>query len=240
MLKYIPNLNSLVLTKRMVVILTTKSLGPYDSKELQLVPQEEATTPPEWRVAPSVQLEKTKALHYDIKLPNPPDYFYMLSETEYPMLHVPGSFEFLWSKITISKDYLLTSRHSLRSTFKNLELVEQRSEFKEPIWLIIDLEFGKGKKPNDVWSGNTNGLLPAASEVLSALIQFPNLPRHWPNNMPMPNFPGYKLKKHLMFPRIKRDDILGVTMRDNMLEFNVADREDEFPNWASPSIREWV
>jgi hypothetical protein len=43
-----------------------------------------------------------------------------------------------------------------------------------------------------------------------------------------------------MFPRIKRDDILGVTMRDNMLEFNVADREDEFPNWASPSIREWV
>jgi hypothetical protein len=72
---------------------------------------------------------------------------------------------------------------------RRLRLAPNKREFTAPIWLAFDPEYGKSCHPTCLW-GQPNL---AASEVLSALIQFPEWQRAWFNGASAPNLTGYQL-----------------------------------------------
>ncbi len=59
-----------------------------------------------------------------------------------------------------------------------------------PVWLALDPERGKGERPYS-FLGQTDT---AASEVFSALIQFPEWSLAWFAGSSAPNLSGYQLK----------------------------------------------
>jgi hypothetical protein len=65
----------------------------------------------------------------------------------------------------------------VKSDKRNLRLAPNKVEFAQPVWLAFDPEHGKGERPDSFW-GQADL---AASEVFSALIQFPEWSLAWFN-----------------------------------------------------------
>ena len=96
--------------------------------------------------------------------------------------------------IVARKDFEPTDLKGLvdyvKANKKTLRLAPNKVEYTEPVWLAFDPEHGKGKRPDSFW-GQSNL---AASEVFSALIQFPEWPLAWFNGASAPTLSGYQLK----------------------------------------------
>lgn len=192
-------------------------------------------SPPTWWRTPEQQLDRARQLWPNAVLPEPPKEFIPRTKSEVLLLHVPGSFESLWGKVaTPHKDgvsYIKCPWHSVKADNWNLRLAPNKVEYTEPVWLAFDPEHGKGERPDSFW-GQTNI---AASEVLSALIQFPEWSLAWLNGASSPNLTGYQLRVNgnwSLIPRLSRWD---GDRRVELFNYWANHRAD---GSSSPSVRE--
>lgn len=141
--------------------------------------------PPTWWRTTEQQLERARQLWPNAILPAPPEEFTPRTASEVLLLHVPDSLSSLWDKVIAPRGY---TKH--RGEYKELSLAPGKVECTQPLWVYFDPEHGRGEEPKRLW-GQTNL---AASEVLSAVIQFPSWPLAWfSDGTPAPNLSGYRV-----------------------------------------------
>lgn len=103
---------------------------------------------------------------------------------------MPDTFDSLWNKVSAPEGYTKYRWEGVKSDRANLRLAPNKREHTEPVWLAFDPEHGKGERPDSFWGQADT----AASEVFSALIQFPEWSLAWFNGASAPNLTGYQLK----------------------------------------------
>ncbi len=187
--------------------------------------------PPTWWRTPEQQLARARQLWPNAVLPEPPMEFTPRTKSEVLLLHVPDTFDSLWDKVVAPEGYTKYRWEGVKSDKRNLRLAPNKVEYTEPIWLAFDPEHGKGEGPDSFW-GQADI---AASEVFSALIQFPEWPLAWFNGASAPNLSGYQLKYDGNWsdvPYLYRwGDVRQLLLSDYWADFRL-DR------WSSPSVRE--
>lgn len=191
--------------------------------------------PPTWWRTPEQQLARAHQLWPNAVLPKPPKGFIPQTKSEVLLLHVPDSPDSLRDKVIApSKDGMSYTRCSwggIKSDVLNLCLAPNKRVYTEPVWLAFDPEHGKGECPDSFWS--QPGC--AASEVFSALIQFPDWSLAWCNGASSPNLSGYRLNNHdnwSSVPYLSRVD------SERRLELSCRRAGIRLDHWSSPSVRE--
>lgn len=186
---------------------------------------------PSWYISPEQQLARARQLWPNAVLPEPPKEFTPHTKSEVLLLHVPDSFFSLWDKIVAPTGYTKYRWEGVKADMRNLRLAPNKVEFAVPVWLAFDPEHGRGERPDSFW-GQADC---AASEVFSALIQFPEWSLAWFNGASAPNLSGYQLKYDAdwsLVPCLSRwDDVRQLELLDGW-----AGRRNG--HWSSPSVRE--
>ena len=189
--------------------------------------------PPTWWRTPEQQLARARQLWPNAVLPEPPKEFTPRTKSEVLLLHVPDTFDSLWDKVVAPEGYTKYRWEGVKSDKRNLRLAPNKVEFAVPVWLAFDPEHGRGERPDSFW-GQTDI---AASEVFSALIQFPEWPLAWFNGASAPNLSGYQLKYDGNWsdvPSLDRwDDVRQLELYDGW-----AGGRLDYWDWSSPSVRE--
>ena len=188
--------------------------------------------PPTWWRTPEQQLERARQLWPNAVLPEPPKEFTPRTKSEVLLLHVPDTFDNLWNLVNAPEGYTKYRWDGVKSDKRNLRLAPNKVEFAAPVWLAFDPEHGKGERPDSFWGQADT----AASEVFSALIQFPEWSLAWFAGSSAPNLTGYQLKydgnwSHVPYLNRWDDDRRQLKLLDNWAD----DRHDD---WSSPSVRE--
>ena len=187
--------------------------------------------PPTWWRTPEQQLARARQLWPNAVLPEPPKEFTPRTKSEVLLLHVPDTFDSLWDKVVAPEGYTKYRWEGVKADKRNLRLAPNKVEFAAAVWLAFDPERGKGERPDSFWGQADT----AASEVFSALIQFPDWPLAWFNRASAPNLSGYQLKydgNWSNVPYLRRwDDGRRLRLSDRW-----AGSRDG--HWSSPSVRE--
>ena len=190
-----------------------------------------ATVPTWWHTTIGQQFARARQLWPNAVLPEPPKEFTPRTKSEVLLLHVPDTFDNLWNLVDAPTCYTKYRGEDVKSDKRNLRLAPNKVEFAQPVWLAFDPERGKGERPDSFWGQADT----AASEVFSALIQFPEWSLAWFNGASAPNLTGYQLKydgNWSLVPYLfRRDD-------DRQLRLNVFWAGDRAGLWSSPSVRE--
>lgn len=201
-----------------------------DIIEGKLPPMQNWNLPTWWRT-PEQQLARARQLWPNAVLPEPPKEFMPRTKSEVLLLHVPDSFDSLWGKVDAPTGYTKYRWDGVKSDKRNLRLAPNKVEYTEPVWLAFDPERGKGERPDSFWGQADT----AASEVFSALIQFPEWSLAWFNGASAPNLTGYQLKydgSWSVVPYLRR----WGDGRRLVLGGRWAFRRND--HWSSPSVRE--
>lgn len=188
-------------------------------------------TVPSWYVLPEQQLARARQLWPNAVLPEPPKEFTPRTKSEVLLLHVPDSFDSLWDKVDAPTGYTKYRWDGVKSDKRTLRLAPNKVEFTQPVWLAFDPEHGKGERPESFWGQDDI----AASEVLSALIQFPDWNLSWFNGASAPNLSGYQLKYDADWSHVPCLRRWGV---GRQLELRGHWADLRLGLWASPSVRE--
>lgn len=193
-----------------------------------------AWNPPAWWRTPQHQLERARQFWPGRELPVPPKDFTPQTKSEVLLLHVPDSFESLWDKVDDPMGYTKVRSSDVKSGKRKLRLAPNVPNRTEPAWLAIDLEHGKGERPDKFW-GQSNL---AASEVFSAAIQFPEWVSAWFYSAPAPSLSGYQLREDWGFS--EWTDVPYLDRTDDVRELQLCRHygASRNPFWASPSVRE--
>lgn len=187
--------------------------------------------PPTWWRIPEQQLERARQLWPTAVLPEPPKEFTPRTKSEVLLLHVPDSFDSLWDKVVAPEGYTKYRWEGIKADKRNLRLSPNKREYTEPVWLAFDPERGKGERRDSFWGQADT----AASEVFSALIQFPEWSLAWCNGASAPNLSGYQLKYDGNWSLVPYLDRWGGG-RQLLLDGIWAVSRLAF--WSSPSVRE--
>ena len=187
--------------------------------------------PPTWWRTPEQQLARARQLWPNAVLPEPPKEFTPRTKSEVLLLHVPDTFDSLWDKVNAPTGYTKYRRDGVKSDKRNLRLAPNKVEYTEPVWLAFDPERGKGERPDSFWGQADT----AASEVFSALIQFPEWSLAWFNGASAPNLTGYQLKYDGNWSRVP---YLYRWDGDRQLKLHGCWADDRYDDWSSPSGRE--
>ncbi len=186
---------------------------------------------PKWWRTPEQQLARARELWPDTDLPEPPSEF-GLGKTEVLLLHVPRSFEELWGVIEESTLYI--KRRSDDGGFyeRHLQLAPNVPNRTEPVWLAFDYAANRGEMPINLWDRSDL----AASEILSAVIQFPDWLADFADRggSPYLNLSGYQLERenrlHVPFLCLWRG-ARTLELGDRLTSAHGSD-------WLSPTVRE--
>lgn len=192
--------------------------------------------PPTWWRDEVDQLGCARKHWPNIDLPDPPERFIPRSKTGVLLLHVPDTFDSLWSKIRVPRGYDLLRSDSFESGSEALRFTPSKIEFTEPVWLEYDYAFARGKSPDQLWR---NPRL-AASEVLSAVIQFPDYPfawLDWRRGAPAPNMSGYQSRAGEEWSHVPFLDFVSGP-DENWLKVFSAPAGSSMDRYSSPSVRE--
>ena len=198
----------------------------YASIQPKLVPSMQS-----WWRTPEQQLARARLLWPNAFLPEPPKEFTPWTKSEVLLLHVPDTFDNLWNLVNGPTGYTKCRWDSVKSDKRNLRLAPGKVEFAAPVWLAFDPEHGKGERPDSFW----DQVDIAASEVFSALIQFPEWSLAWFNGASTPSLTGYQLKYDGIWsgvPRLCRWD------GDRELWLRGCWDGSGHGQWSSPSVRE--
>jgi hypothetical protein len=190
------------------------------------------SSPPFWWRTPEQQLARARQLWPGTVLPDPPKEFTPRTPSEVLLLHVPDTFDGLWSFVSAPEGYTKYRHVAVKSDQENLRYAPGKAVFINPVWLAFDPEHGKGERPDSLW-GQANC---AASEVLSALIQFPEWPLTWFDDAPAPCLTGYQLKYDGNWSCVPC--IYRWTPLSRQLKLGVFKESYGYKDWASPSVRE--
>lgn len=192
------------------------------------LPQVQNWNQPPWWRTPEQQLARARQLWPNAVLPEPPAEFTPRTKSEVLLLHVPDTFYNLWNLVKAPTGYTKNRKDGVKWDSANLRLAPGKLEFTAPVWLAFDPEHGNGERPDSFW-GQTDI---AASEVFSALIQFPGWSLAWFNGASAPSLTGYQLKytgwSHV--PRLSR--------WSGELKLCSIWASWWHDCWASPSVRE--
>jgi hypothetical protein len=187
------------------------------------------TYPDWWRTAEQ-QLQRAHELWPNVNLPKPPAHFEPRTKSEVLLLHVPDTFDSLWDKVAPTGS--TTHRwESVKYDPTALRLAPNKVEFDKPVWVAFDTEYGIGDFSDSLWSQADINL--AASEVFSALIQFPDWTQAWRNGALGLNLMGYQLKHMDSW-----SDVLGVNLSKSRLSLRVDFYAVHSNRRPSPSVRE--
>ena len=186
---------------------------------------------PSWYVLPEQQLARARQLWPNAVLPEPPAEFTPRTKSEVLLLHVPDTFDCLWDKVVAPEGYTKYRWEGVKADKRNLRLAPNKVEFATAVWLAFDPERGKGERPDSFWGQADT----AASEVFSALIQFPEWPLAWFNGASAPNLSGYQLKYDGNWSDVP---YLGRWDDVRQLELNGLWAGLRDGLWSSPSVRE--
>lgn len=198
----------------------------YASIQPKLVP-----SMPSWYVSPEQQLARARQLWPNTVLPEPPKEFTPRTKSEVLLLHVPDSFDSLWDKVIAPTGYTKYRGEGVKADKRNLRLAPGKVEFAAPVWLAFDPEHGRGERPDSFW-GQADI---SASEVFSALIQFPEWSLAWFNGASAPNLAGYQLKYGRNWSHVP---CLSQWDGYRQLELHVDWAGHRSGRWSSPSVRE--
>ena len=188
--------------------------------------------PPTWWRTPEQQLARARQLWPNAVLPEPPKEFTPRTKSEVLLLHVPDTFDSLWDKVVAPDGYTKYRWEGVKADKRNLRLAPNKVEYTEPVWLAFDPEHGKGERPDSFW-GQADL---AASEVFSALIQFPEWSLAWfINGASAPNLTGYQLKYDGNWSGVP---FLVRWVDDRQLELIGSWAVGRGAGWSSPSVRE--
>ena len=187
--------------------------------------------PPTWWRTPEQQLARARQLWPNAVLPEPPKEFTPRTKSEVLLLHVPDSFGSLWDKVVAPDGYTKYRWEGVKADKRNLRLAPNKVEFTEPVWLAFDPEHGRGARPDSFWGQADT----AASEVFSALIQFPEWSLAWFNGASAPNLTGYQLKYDGNWSRVP---YLGLWDGGRQLRLSDGWAGHRDGRWSSPSVRE--
>lgn len=187
--------------------------------------------PPTWWRTPEQQLERARQLWPNAVLPEPPKEFTPRTKSEVLLLHVPDTFDFLWDKVVAPEGYTKYRWEGVKADKRNLRLAPNKVEFAAPVWLAFDPERGKGERPDSFWGQADT----AASEVFSALIQFPEWSLAWFNGASAPNLSGYQLKYDGNWSVVPYVSRWGGGRR---LRLSGDWAGGRVGHWSSPSVRE--
>ena len=187
--------------------------------------------PPTWWRTPEQQLERARQLWPNAVLPEPPKEFTPRTESEVLLLHVPDTFRSLWNKVVTPTDYTKYRWGVVKADKRNLRLAPNKVEFAVPVWLAFDPEHGKGERPDSFW-GQADI---AASEVFSALIQFPEWSLAWFNGASAPNLTGYQLKHDGNWSCVPCLNCWDGIRQLRLGDYWAGGRDGA---WSSPSVRE--
>ena len=201
-----------------------------DIIEGKLPPMQNWNAPTWWRT-PELQLARARQLWPNAVLPEPPKEFTPRTKSEVLLLHVPDTFDNLWNLVNAPEGYTKYRWEGVKSDKRNLRLAPNKVEYTEPVWLAFDPERGKGERPDSFWGQADT----AASEVFSALIQFPEWSLAWFNGASAPNLSGYQLKYDGNWSLVPCLDRWGDDRQLGLYDYWAADRDDY---WSSPSVRE--
>ncbi|MBC7546227.1 hypothetical protein H7171_00600 [Candidatus Saccharibacteria bacterium] len=190
---------------------------------------------PTWWRTPKQQLARVRQLWPNAVLPQGlPKEFTPRTKSEVLLLHVPDSFDSLWDKVDApQKDGVSYTKYRLegvKDDKRNLRLSPNKREFTQPVWLAFDPERGRGARPDSFWGQADT----AASEVFSALIQFPEWSLAWFNGASAPNLTGYQLKYDGSWSRVPYLNRWVDDRRLGLLGSWAGYRDG---NWSSPSVR---
>lgn len=176
------------------------NMSPLEVAEWLIPPM--SWSPPEWWRTPKQQLERANDLWPGVIPRIPSAQFVPRTNTEVPLLHVPKSFDGLCRMVTNLNGYTKWRPFKDKFDVDHLRLAPGVPDRTEPVWIGFDPE---GHRYDDdlsrLWANSTASL--AASEVLSAWIQFPRWPLSWgtggaqPEDNPsvaLPKLGGYQLK----------------------------------------------
>lgn len=188
---------------------------------------------PSWYVSPERQLERACQLWPNAVLPDLPKEFTPRTKSEVLLLHVPDTFDSLWDKIVAPDGYTKYRWEGVKSDKRNLRLAPNKVEFVAPIWLAFDPEHGKDASPASFWDQSEVTL--AASEILSALIQFPEWPLAWLNGASAPCLTGYQLKYDGNWSDVPYLRRWSSVRQLQLYDAGAIHRNDD---WSSPSVRE--
>lgn len=186
---------------------------------------------PSWWRTPEQQLARARYLWPGLQLPKPPERFTPRTKFEVLLLHVPDNINSLWGRVVPPEGY--TKDSSDEADKRILRLSPFKRESTEPVWLAFDPEFGRGMPPVSLWGHPSL----AASEVFSALIQFPEWPLAWLNGAAAPNLSGYQLRYDNDWSGVLYFDLWNGARRLR-LDDDLADTQDD--GWASPKVREMI
>lgn len=188
-------------------------------------------TPPRWWRSTDQQLARARELWPGMELPDPPRVFEARTSTEVLLLHVPDIFSGFWWKIALPQGY---TKHFMENVTEADERLRGQSRiYLHPVWLAFDPENGRGEPPRDVYLRSRRDRL-AASEVLSAVIQFPDWCLSWPEGDAAPCLSGNWLPNDDGLPDVL---YLDLWESDKKLYLVAGKATDSHEDWASPSIR---
>lgn len=193
--------------------------------------QAQSWNPPTWWRTPEQQLTRARQLWPDAVLPKPPKEFTPRTASEVLLLHVPDTFDSLWDKIDAPEDYTKVLEDDFKTDEQNLRLAPNKVEFTASVWLAFDPEHAPGASADSFWGQPDL----AASEVLSALIQFPEWPLAWHNGASVPFLSGYQLRWNEDQPSVPCLHRWGSGRK---LILNEASAESGAHSWSSPTVRE--
>ncbi len=213
--------------------MTVNGIRPFDDvrRGLQDIIDGKLSSGIDWWRTPEQQLVRARQLWPNDILPEPPGEFTPRAKSEVLLLHVPDSFDSLWNKVDAPMGYTKFRSEDVGSDKHNLRLAPNKVEYTEPVWLAFDPERGKGERPDSFWDQADV----AASEVLSAVIQFPEWPLVWCKGASAPNLSGYRLQYEWTWSFVP---YLGRWDDGRRLELSGSRANGRYGRWSSPSVRE--
>jgi hypothetical protein len=153
------------------------------------------------------------------------------TSSEVLLLHVPEQFSHLWRRVPVPSGLEKLREYSMLYS-SDRYLKRLRPEVEVPVWVAFDPMFGVGEAPQNLFSRQYL----ACSEVLSALIQFPNWVDEWGCGYPEPLMSGYRHRSSVNDPW---DQVPRVTKKEMFREFalDVVYEHQGIDLWASPTVR---
>lgn len=153
-----------------------------------------AVPQPAWYEMPANQMKRANRLWATVALAKTPAGPYWGEDVDgkwVMLLHVPRSFDELWSVVEAPADYSKYRQEGLKSDVSHLRLTSNVPDREHPVWLRFYYAAHQGIRP-DYLVGRADL---AASEVLSALIQFPDWAAAWNlTDTPSPWLPGFRAR----------------------------------------------